>query len=95
MITFDGTTITYDGFELTPKVVELLKVWAPENETDASRLQLLVKTLSKIQDYLTRQLESFDDDELVQITNYLCGLISVKDDLTEFVTALSQKGGTK
>lgn len=82
-----------DGVEVNDTAVTILKDWAPSSDKDVSRPEMHAKTIGKVQDALTRYMSELDEDERTVITNHLCSLIVIKDDLMQMAQIWDRKGG--
>lgn len=73
-------TVTIDGLEISPELVEELKTWCPGSEGDDLNVaNVALIYISKIQDYLCRKLGQIDNEEVKEVAELLDWLVSIKD----------------
>jgi len=75
---------TVDGFQVSPELIKILKLWCPQSEQDKdSILTAYINSLNKIQDYLCRHVGDTELEELKQMGEMLEGIIFIKDEFVE------------
>jgi len=74
-----------DGVEITPEIIAMIQGWEPVSEYDISVPEMHINRLSKIQDFITRQLDNYagDPEMMIEIARYLNSVVIIKDSLTE------------
>lgn len=84
-----------DGVEITPEIIEMIKDWAPASDIDISVPEMHIQSLSKIQDFITRQLDNYcnSPEMMIEIAKHLNSVVIIKDSLT--VVSVIWKGDKK
>jgi hypothetical protein len=81
-----------DGVEVNDTAITIIRDWAA-TDLDVSRPEMHAKSIGKVQDVLTRYMTELEPDERITMTNCLCSLIIIKDDLMQMSHIWDKKGG--
>jgi len=76
-----------NGIEITPKMAEVFGEWYNQNSIENAQPCIYVRWLSKIQDYLTRNLIDMDDDDdhIPVVKDCLSMTVQIKDDFERLI----------
>jgi len=87
--------IQVNGVEITPNMAKILNKWYPSKHIDDAYPYLYSKWLSKIQDYLTRNLVDMgdNDENLPVVKECLNMTIVMKDDFDILIPIKDQQEG--
>lgn len=70
-----------DGFPVSPELIDFLKTFAPDHESEETCLMSYIEMLGNINKYFCRHLNLGDETDLKQIAEFLESLTYLQDDL--------------
>ena len=81
-----------NGVEITPKMAEVIGEWYNQDTIENTQPYIYARWLSKVQDYLTRNLIDMDDDDdnLPVVKECLNMTVTIKDDFDRLIPARNE-----